>query len=252
MENDPQTAGLVEALKKLLKARGTTYRELAKALGLSEPSIKRLFSDRSFTLQRLEQICGVLEIDFFELAKLARGAAATVDEMSIEQEKVLAADSKLLGVFYLVFNDWQPDDIYERYVLTRPELLKLLLRLEKLGLVELLPGDKVRLKVPKSLRLRREGPIRRTHGRHVVASFLQADFAAAGGLFRFEIRELSKASFVTMQRRLERVAAEFNELAELDSYLPSDQRETIGMALGTRPWVVSWAMGLKPRNPAAA
>lgn len=53
-----------------------------------------------------------------------------------------------------------------------------------------------------------------------------------------------------MQRRLERVAAEFNELAELDSYLPSDRREGIGMALGTRPWVVSWAMGLKPRAPA--
>jgi len=250
MENDPQSAGLVEALKKLLKARGTTYRELAASLGLSEPSIKRLFSERTFTLQRLEQILRVLEVDFFELAKLARGAATTIDEMSIEQEKVLAGDSKLLGVFYLVFNDWQADDILKRYVLTKAELLKLLLRLEKLGLVEVQPGDKVKLRVPKSLRLRRDGPVRRAHGRHVVASFLQADFATAGGLFRFEIRELSKASYVTMQRRLERVAAEFNELAELDSYLPSDQREGIGMAVGARPWVVSWVMGLKPRPQA--
>jgi transcriptional regulator with XRE-family HTH domain len=249
---DTQTAALVAALKKLLKARGITYRALAAGLGLSEPSVKRLFSERTFTLQRVDQVCQLLEIDFFELAKLARGAASTTDEMTIEQEQVLAKDSKLLGVFYLVFNDWQPDDIHERYVLTRPELLKLLLRLEKLGLVELMPGDKVKLRVPRSLRLRRDGPIRRAHGRHVVASFIQADFAAAGGIFRFEIRELSKASFVTMQRRLERVAAEFNELAELDSYLPSDQREGIGMAVGTRPWVVSWAMGLKPREGAPA
>ena len=248
--HDPQTSGLVEALKKLLKARGVTYRQLAAGLGLSEPSVKRLFSERTFTLQRLEQVCQVLEIDFFELAKLARGASTTTNEMTIEQEQILAKDSKLLGVFYLVFNEWQPNDIFDRYVLTKPELVKLLLRLEKLGLVEVMPGDKVKLKVPRSLRLRRDGPIRRAHGRHVVASFLQADFAAAGGLFRFEIRELSKASFVTMQRRLERVAAEFNELAELDSYLPSDQREGIGMAVGTRPWVVSWAMGLKPREGA--
>ena len=250
MGNDPQTAGLVEALKKLLKARGVTYRALASGLRLSEPSIKRLFSERTFTLQRLEEVCQFLDVDFFELAKLARGAASTVDEMSIEQEKILAGDSKLLGVFYLVFNDWQPDDIFERYVLTRAEVTRLALRLEKLGLVDVLPGDKVKLRVPKSLRLRRDGPIRRAHGRHVVAGFLQADFASAGGLFRFEIRELSRESFVTMQRRLERVAAEFNELAELDSYLPSDQREGIGMAIGTRPWVVSWAMGLKPRAPA--
>ena len=151
MANDPQTAGLVEALKKLLKARGVTYRALAAGLRLSEPSIKRLFSERTFTLQRLEEVCQFLEVDFFELAKLARGAASTVDEMSIEQEKILAGDSKLLGVFYLVFNDWQPDDIFERYVLTRAEVTRLLLRLEKLGLVEVMPGDKVKLRVPSAM-----------------------------------------------------------------------------------------------------
>ena len=241
------TAGLVEALKKLLKTRGITYRDLARALDLSEPSIKRLFSERTFTLQRLEQVCGALDIDFFEIAKLARGATVSVDEMTVEQEKVLASDSKLLGVFYLLFNDWQPADILERYVLTKAETLKLVLRLERLGLVELLPGDKVKLEVPKTLRLRRDGPIRRAHGKSVVAGFIQADFDASGGLFRFEIRELSKASTALLHRRLERLALEFNELAELDSYLPSDQRETIGMALGIRPWVVSWAMGLKSR-----
>jgi len=72
MASDPQTAALIEALKKLLKARGSTYRDLGQTLGLSEPSIKRLFSQRTFTLQRLEQVCAALEIDFYELAKLAR------------------------------------------------------------------------------------------------------------------------------------------------------------------------------------
>jgi len=38
------------------------------------------------------------------------------------------------------------------------------------------------------------------------------------------------------------------EIAELDSYLPSGQRETVGMALGIRPYVVSWEMGLKTRE----
>ena len=250
MADFAQTSGLVEALKKLLKSRGVTYRDLARRIGLSEPSIKRLFAERTFTLQRLEQICAELDVDFFELAKLARGAAATIDEMTREQEKALAADSKLLGVFYLLFNDWQPVDIHERYTLTHAEVLKHVLQLERLGLVELLPQDKVRLRVPKTLRLRRDGPIRAAHGKSVVATFIQADFEEGGGLFRFEVRELSKASVALLQRRLDRLATEFNEIAELDSYLPSDQRETIGMALGIRPYVVSWAMGLKPRPPA--
>ena len=251
MAKTTQTTSLVEALKKLLKSRGMSYRALAAAIGLSEASVKRLFSEQTFTLARIEEICAVLEIDFFELAKLARGAASTVDEMSVAQEQELARDSKLLGVFYLVFNDSQPEDIHERYTLTRAEVLKHVLRLEKLGLVELLPKDRVRLAVPKTLRLRRDGPIRRAHGKSVVASFIQADFDEAGGLFRFEVRELSKASVALLQRRIERLATEFNEMAELDSYLPSEQRETIGMALGVRPYVVSWEMGLKPRAAAA-
>jgi DNA-binding Xre family transcriptional regulator len=245
---ETQSAGLVDALKKLLKSRGVTYRALAQRVGLSEASIKRLFAERTFTLQRLEEVCAVLEIDFFELARLARGATAVVDEMTREQEKVLAADSKLLGVFYLLFNDWQPDDIHERYLLTRAEVLKHVLQLDRLGLVELLPHDKVKLRVPKTLRLRRDGPIRASHGKSVVATFIQADFQETGGLFRFEVRELSKSSVALLQKKLDRLAIEFNEIAELDSYLPSDQRETIGMALGIRPYVVSWAMGLKPRE----
>ena len=247
MENATQTRSLVDALKKLLKSRGMTYRELASRLALSEPSVKRIFSEETFTLQRLEEVCAVLEIDFFELAKLARGAAAAVDEMTVEQEKALAADPHLLGVFYLLFNDWQPEDIHARYRLTRAEVLKLVLRLDKLKLVDLLPKDRVRLRVPKSLRLRRDGPVRARHGPAIVASFVEGDFDEAGGVFRFEVRELSKASVALLVRRLERLAAEFNEMAELDSYLPSGQRDTIGMALGLRPYVVSFAMGLEPR-----
>jgi DNA-binding Xre family transcriptional regulator len=247
-EAAPQTAVLVDALKKLLKARGTTYRQLAAQVGLSEASIKRLFAERTFTLQRLEQVCAVLEVDFFELAKLARGASAAIDEMTLEQEKTLARDSRLLGVFYLLFNDWQPREIHERYSLTKAEVLKHVLVLEKLGLVELLPQDKARLKVPRTLRLRRDGPIRAAHGKSVVADFIEGDFKEPAALFRFEVRELSRASLAVLQRRLDRFAAEFNEIADLDGYLPSDQRETVAMVLGVRPYVVSWAMGLKPRH----
>ena len=34
---------LIDALKRALRARGVTYRDVARALELSEPSVKRLF-----------------------------------------------------------------------------------------------------------------------------------------------------------------------------------------------------------------
>ena len=242
------TDPLINALKKLLKTRGLTYGDVAKAINLSEASVKRLFSEETFTLRRLEEICIFLEIDFFELAKLARGAASSINEMSVKQERALAGDPRLLGVFYLVFNGWQLDDVVASYETTRPEVIGLLLQLDKLGLVELLAGDHIRLKVPHSLTLRIDGPIKEIYGKSVMGDFLQVDFAKAGGHFRFEFRELSKESFALLRRKIDRMATEFNEMAELDSYLPSQQRETIGLALGTRPWVISMVTGLKKRK----
>jgi DNA-binding Xre family transcriptional regulator len=241
------TSTLVSALKATLKSRDVTYRQLAKGLGLSEASVKRLFAEETFTLKRLEEICRFLDLDFFELARLARGASAEVEEMSLRQEEALAADPRLLGMFYLAFNDSPLDSILATYELSEAESIKLLLKLEKLGLLELGANNLIRLRVPKTLRLRSDGPIRRAHGRAVVNDFLQADFAASGGYFKFEFRELSQASVALLERKLTRIAQEFHELAELDSYLPAAQRRTIGMALGIRPWVISLVTGLNKK-----
>jgi RecB family exonuclease len=102
--------------------------------------------------------------------------------------------------------------------------------------------------VPKLLRLQPGGPIHRAHGKRVVDEFIAAEFDRVGGHFRFEYRELSKASSAVMHRRLERLTAEFLEIAELDGTMPSRQRETIGLLLAMRPWALSLVTGLTPRT----
>jgi predicted XRE-type DNA-binding protein len=48
---------LLVTLKRQIKARGLTYRDVAAALKLSEPSVKRLFSTGNLSLERLVDIC---------------------------------------------------------------------------------------------------------------------------------------------------------------------------------------------------
>ena len=250
MTGKAHTSTLIRALKTTLKSRAITYDELARRLKLSHASVKRLFAEETFTLKRIENICNVLEIDFFDLARLARGASADTDEMTTSQEKGLAADARLLSLFYLVFNEWSVEAILESYDISKAECTKLLLQLDKLHLIELGANNAVRLKVPRTVRLQRDGPIRRSHGKTVINDFLQVDFAEMGGYFRFEFRDLSPASVAQIERRLERIAQEFHELAELDGYLPPDQRQTVGLALGMRPWMMSWVTGLKKKRGA--
>ncbi len=238
---------LIETLKKLLKTQGLTYADVAARVELSEASVKRLFSARTFTLNRLEEFCRVLEIDFFELARLARGRTAEAREMTEKQEAALAQDARLLGVFYLLLSDWSASEILASYELSQTELTRLMVRLDRLGLIDLLPRDRVRVRVPHLLRLHQGGPIHRVHGKRVVNDFIAAEFERIGGYFRFEYRELSKASYELLQRKLERVTVEFLELAELDSAVPSNRRETTGILLAMRPWALSLVTGLKPR-----
>jgi hypothetical protein len=47
---------------------------------------ERVVSQRTFTLERLEQVLRVLEVDFFELARLARGTADAPQQMTEAQQ----------------------------------------------------------------------------------------------------------------------------------------------------------------------
>ena len=86
-----QTDQILSALKKCLRAKGLTYRDVAAALELSEASVKRLFSEQSFSLKRLEEICRYLDMNLYDLARLTRmHTDEEITVLSIDQEKALA------------------------------------------------------------------------------------------------------------------------------------------------------------------
>ncbi|HEX6591353.1 MAG TPA: helix-turn-helix transcriptional regulator [Moraxellaceae bacterium] len=240
---------LIATLKKVLKSRGRTYADLALGLGLSEASIKRLFSEKTFTLQRLEEVCRYLEMDIFELARMARGESDAVRQMTMAQEELLASDRKLLGLFYLLMNNRELPDILQEYDMTEPEAIRLLVKLDRARLIELLPGNRVRLRVSRQLRHRPDGPLRQKLGPDMVNEFLSVRFDEHGGHFRFEVGELSPASAAILQRKLDRLAAEFYELSELDTNLPPGERSIYGIAVGLRPWSAATEIsGLRRRS----
>lgn len=145
-----QTARLLDALKFYLKVQGITYRSLAQRLKLSESSIKRLFSEESLSLKRLERILKVLDLDFYELAKMTHRHERTLSsELTEEQHQALVKQPRLLLVAYLVVTGWSHEEITQQYNLTLAEVNALLLELDRLEVVELYPGDRLRLRVSR-------------------------------------------------------------------------------------------------------
>ena len=88
-----QTQDLLKALKKCLRAKGLGYSDLAEVLDLSESSVKRIFSQQSFTLERLEQVCRFLDMSIYDLARLTRiDTDDEITRLTLEQEQGLADD----------------------------------------------------------------------------------------------------------------------------------------------------------------
>src|SRR3546814_11167788 len=118
-----------------------------------------MLSTGRIDLARLERICGLLDIDLFELVRVARGARAEREHLEPVQEEALAADPRLLLVFHLLGNDWKVPAIRREFGLDVPEMTLLLARLDRLPLVELLPRDRVRLFVSRDFAWRGRGPV---------------------------------------------------------------------------------------------
>ena len=246
----PLRRRFVDALKRSLRSRGLTYGALARELRLSEASVKRMFSRGTFTLSRIEQILAVLELELDEVARMSRSAEAQARELSLEQESALAKDERLLSVFWLLQNDWRFAEIVEAFAIARAELTGACARLEKLGLIDWRPGDRVRLKVAKDFTWRPGGPVKKVYGRRVMQEFLQGRFEAPLELLRFESRVLSPESAMVLKRRLERLARDFNEFAEADASAPSARKVSVALLAACRPWEFSVVNALKRRRSA--
>jgi hypothetical protein len=244
----PAVSRFVEALKKSVRARGLTYAELARRLRLSEASVKRMFSRGTFTLARIEEVLAAVDLDLYDVARMSRGANAGAAQLTHEQELGLAKDERLLAAFWLVLNGWSFEEILQDFAITRTELTIAFARLEKLNLIEWGPRERARLLVPRDFAWRPGGPAKKAYARRAMAEFLEARFDAPLELIRFEPRELSLESAAALKRKLERLLAELNEMAEADSALPSGRRVAIALLAACRPWEFSAVHALKRRR----
>lgn len=245
-----QPRHVVDATKRALRERGITYAEVARALELSEASVKRLFSRGTLSLNRLAAIAELMGLDLADLVRMAETVDPATRELSHEQERQLIERPKLLAMFFWLLNDLDLDTIIEYFQVDRPEGILLLRDLEQLGLIERRPFDRVRLKVSRQLAWRRDGPIRRFIDERVLREFLGADFHGRGEAYDFVSGFLSIDSRDRLNREVERLVRTFNELVEQDTHTPPDRRDGTSLLIATRPWQFSlFAEYLRPVEP---
>ncbi|MEM8571002.1 MAG: helix-turn-helix transcriptional regulator [Pseudomonadota bacterium] len=146
-------------LQDALHARGMTYADLAAQLELSEPTVKRIFAGKDCKFSRLLKVCDLLEIDLADVLNMAGRPEQTTPYLPYHVEAQLAADLPLF-YFFILLRDTMPQEmIARRFDLSQQDIIRFGLALEKLGLAELMPDDRIRLSSESPVRFRHDGPL---------------------------------------------------------------------------------------------
>lgn len=232
------THTLVALLKSELKSQGQSYADLARALSLSESSVKRMFAPGGeMPLSRVDEICRVLRCDFADLAARLVTEQPAQRELSVAQERAVVADMKLLLVAICCLSQWTVEQMLAAYRLSEAEVVKHLAQLDRLGIIELRPLNRYKLRVSKTFRWRPRGPVMQFFRERVVQDFFDAGFDGEGELLMLVHGQLSVAAARDLNERLRRVAEDFARQHLLDQRLPMPEKRSYSLVMGMRSWL---------------
>jgi len=231
-----EVAQLVATLKRQLKAQALTYSDVAGVLGLSEASVKRLFSSGRFTVERVAQVSQLLGFTLAELLQESAASAPRLQTLTQAQEAQLVSDQKLLLVAVCAFNQWSVPDMVATYRMTKAECLKRLLVLDHMGILQLLPGDRIRLLVARNFDWLPNGPIGQFFLKQGIGDFLNSRFEDADESIDFAHAMLTAAAHAEMQTEVRRLRSKLNALHQESTAAPMARKQGVGMLVAMRNW----------------
>jgi len=231
------TYDLVTTLKAELRRSGITYAQLGRELGLSESSIKRIFARGDMPLSRVDEVLAVLKMDFVELARQVANASPLQQELTLDQERAIVRDPRMVLTATSALSQWTLEEIVATYVISKPQALACLLKLDKLGFLEMSANNSYRLKVDKTFRWRPGGPVMQFFRANAMDDYFSGNFGDDGELLMLVHGQISPAQAQLFNERLRRLAQDFAQQHLADQKLPASERRPYTVLFGMRNWL---------------
>ena len=227
---------LVTALKRELKARDLTYATVAQRINMSEASVKRMLATGRLGLDQLDAILLATGLDWADLVLSGQQGEVLLERLLRNQETALVANPQLFAVAVCAMNNIAADAMLAEFVISEPELVQHLGKLDRMGFLTLLPNNRYTLKLSRTFAWIPNGPIQ-TFFREQSADYLSRDFTHIGEVFQVVNVLLSPASAQKIAQRLRDVAQEINALHLADARLSYSEKGAQTLLLGLRPWM---------------
>jgi transcriptional regulator with XRE-family HTH domain len=219
-----QVATLMDALKQLCRSRGLRYRDVGALLGVTERTVKRWLSGRGLTLPVVEDLCNALGVTFLELCELAKADIDTrPTRLGREQARDLFSDLQLALVFILLTRGWSAQEIQRECRMPEALLIEHLVKLEKLKLVELLPGNKVRLLFARNIRWHDSPDAGRAFARGLRNLFIGMDFSRPNAVWSSQVVNISDQALEEILSKFQSLTLEIMRKADAERDSPAQK-----------------------------
>jgi len=226
---------VMEVLRELLRTRGLGPREIARQLAVSERTVMRWFAITTVDTAVLERLCALAGFSFFELCELAaRRVETRLTRLSAAQEQALVDDALLNYIFVNALKGWSSTELQQEINVPEPQFVDALIRLEKLDLIVLLPGNEIRLRTTRDIRWRKDGPYSTFVNMLLRWSLNRPDVSDPKSLWAFDVIKLSSGSLAQLQRKFDALVAEAVLLSEQDRRSNDASRDWHAVVLTAR------------------
>ena len=232
-----QAPRLVEALKSLFRSHGLRHADIAEALGTSRTTLKRRLAGHGLTIELLESLCALVDVSLGELFELA-----TIDDdkrlkrLTLDQENALHADVRLGFIFTRLREGWSAQEIQRECRIGEARLVGYLVKLEKLGLIDLLPGNRVRLHTSRDIDWRKHGPMWHSVDKYLADIFTMTDSDDTELSRRVAVVKLTPASIAQLDEMFHHLQTEIRRLAHNDRTAAVDDKLWYAVLMGARPF----------------
>lgn len=125
----------------------------------------------------------------------------------------------------MLYSGMTVPEIMSEYEVDEPTVVSLLTRLDRLKFIELLPGNRVRIRGSRYVEWKPGGPIRHTIEHDIRNHFVTMDFANTEQFFGYETVQLSRSSVKQLEEHMRQLVRQVRILQHVDQNVSSLEKQ---------------------------
>ncbi len=214
-----------DLVKAELKRQGLTQQEFAQLMKTSVPTLKRWLRGEGVLLRDWIKMLECLGLGLSDALLRLDGSAQKSFTYTLKQEQLLSTEAGLLAFFDQLLKGRSPKQIARQHTLTEASVVFYLSKLERVGLVEWLPGNRVKLLVSGEPSWISAGPLAQKFRRQIIDGFVEGHIDDRERL-KIGLYSLSKGSRRKLSALLDELAEKVRNLEVRDAQDPESKKLT--------------------------